>query len=184
MAAAPLLRDAVEADVPAIAALYAHQVEHGVATYEYGAPDPAEMRQRWRYLADRGFPYLVAELDGRFAGYAYAGPYRGRIGYQWTVEDTVYVQPDLHGRGVGHALLQALIERCTGMGFRQMVAVIGDGDNRASIALHERLGFRAVGVFRGLGRKHGRWLDTVQMQRPLGEGDRTPPSSTAVAWPD
>ena len=183
MAPAPVVREATAADIPAIAALYADEVVHGVATYEYEVPAPAEMRRRWRHLVERGFPYLVAGLEGRFAGYAYAGPYRGRIGYQWTVEDTVYVHPDLHGRGVGRALLGELIERCTAIGFRQMVAVIGDGDNRASVELHARLGFRTVGVFPGLGRKHGRWLDLVQMQRALGEGDATPPAPTGIDWP-
>lgn len=187
MSPAARLREAGDADMAAIAALYADEVLHGVATYEYRVPEAAEMRRRWRHLVDHGFPYLVAELDGRFAGYAYAGPYRGRIGYQWTVEDTVYVVPGLQGRGVGRALLQALIERCEAIGFRQMVAVIGDGGNRASVILHERLGFRTVGVFRGLGRKHGRWLDTVQMQRRLGGGDDDDDDGLAppfgVIWP-
>ncbi|WP_242107452.1 GNAT family N-acetyltransferase [Luteimonas aquatica] len=166
------LRAAVEDDLPAIAALYAHEVRENVATYEYEVPDEAEMRRRWREIVGRGYPYLVAELDGRFAGYAYASSYRTRIGYRWTVEDTVYVAHDVHGRGVGRALLQRLIEDCAALGFRQMVAVIGDGSNRASVVLHERLGFTLAGVFPGIGRKHGRWLDTVQMVRPLGNGDR------------
>lgn len=164
------LRVAVESDLDAIAALYAREVREGVATYEYDVPDRAEMRRRWRAIADAGYPYLVGEVDGAFAGYAYASAYRSRIGYRWTVENSVYVEPSMQGRGVGRALMLRLIEDCTALGFRQMVAVIGDGSNAASVALHERLGFRLAGVFPGIGRKHGRWLDTVQMVRPLGDG--------------
>ena len=177
MSAAPVVvRAAVAGDLPAIAQLYALEVREGVATYEYAVPDLAEMSRRWQAVLAQAYPYLVAELDGAFAGYAYASSYRSREGYRWTVEDTVYVQPGCQGRGVGRALLQALIDDCQARGYRQMVAVIGDGTNTASVALHERLGFRTVGVFRGLGRKHGRWLDTVQMLRPLGPGDAEPPA--------
>jgi L-amino acid N-acyltransferase YncA len=169
------IRPATAGDLPAITALYAGEVRDHVATYEYEAPDQAEMQRRWQAVVAQGLPYLVAELDGRFAGYAYASSYRTREGYRWTVEDTVYVHPDCMGRGIGSALLGRLIEDCTALGLRQMVAVVGDVSNVASIALHERFGFRTVGVFRGLGRKHGRWLNTVQMQRALGDGDTTPP---------
>ncbi len=180
----PLVRAATEADLPAITALYAQEVRDRVATYEYEVPSLEDMHARWRRLVDYGFPYLVAEAAGRFAGYAYAGPYRSRIGYQWTVENAIYIDPGLQGRGVGRALLQALIEACEAQGFRQMVAVIGDGSNAASVRLHERLGFSTVGVYRGLGRKHGRWLDTVQMQRALGAGDASAPEGPAVPhWP-
>lgn len=168
------LRPALASDLAAITALYAHEVQHGVATYEYAAPDEAEITRRWQAIVAQGYPFLVAELDGRFAGYAYASSYRTREGYRWTVEDTVYVAPDMQGRGVGRALLERLVEDCTRAGFRQMIAVIGDRSNAGSIALHERLGFRLVGVFEGAGCKFGRWLDTVQMQRPLGEGASTP----------
>lgn len=171
------LRTAVAADLPAITALYAREVDENVATYEYAAPDEAEMTRRWQGIVAQGYPYVVAECDGRFAGYAYASSYRTREGYRWTVEDTVYVHPDFTGRGIGRALLQRLIEDCTALGLRQMVAVVGDVSNAASIALHERLGFQTVGVFTGLGRKHGRWLDTVQMVRPLGPGAAEPPES-------
>ena len=164
------LRSAHEADLPAITALYAQEVREGVATYEYDVPDLAQMRQRWGAIVAQGYPYLVAERDGAFAGYAYASSYRTREGYRWTVEDTVYVHPDHVGQGVGRRLLAQLIEECTALGYRQMVAVVGDRTNTASIALHEKLGFVLVGVFEGLGRKHGRWLDTVQMQRSLGAG--------------
>ncbi|HEY5849424.1 MAG TPA: GNAT family N-acetyltransferase [Lysobacter sp.] len=174
MASALTIRTAVAGDLPAITALYAREVGDHVATYEYDAPDQAEMTRRWQAVVTQGYPYIVAELDGRFAGYAYASSYRTREGYRWTVEDTVYIVPEQQGRGVGRALLQRLIDDCTALGFRQMVAVVGDVSNAASIALHERLGFRTVGVFAGLGRKHGRWLDTVQMQLELGTGRTTP----------
>lgn len=173
----PRLRFAIASDLRAITALYAMEVHDGVATYEYEAPDEAEMTRRWQAVVAQGYPYLVAEIDGDFAGYAYASSYRARDGYRWTVEDTVYVQPHFQGRGVGRALLQRLITDCEALGFRQMIAVIGDSTNAASIALHERLGFQTVGVFKGLGRKHGRWLDTVQMQRSLGPGARSAPPS-------
>ena len=171
----PQLRAATPADVSDIQPLYALEVREGVATYEYDAPDEAEMARRMRELIAAGFPYLIAQLDGVFAGYAYASAYRGRAGYRWTVEDTVYVAPAAQGRGVGRALLSRLIADCEALGFRQMIAVIGDAGNGASVALHQKLGFRTVGIFSGMGRKHGRWLDNVQMQRALGGGDETPP---------
>jgi len=170
------LRSAVASDLPAITALYAQEVRDHVATYEYAEPDEAEMTRRWQAVVAQGYPYLVAERDGRFAGYAYASSYRTRDGYRWTVEDTVYVHPDFVGQRIGRALLQRLIDDCIALGLRQMVAVVGDVSNTASIALHERLGFRTVGVFHGLGRKQGRWLDTVQMQRALGPGDQSDPA--------
>jgi phosphinothricin acetyltransferase len=170
------LRAATPADIPAIQQLYAQEVREGVATYEYDEPDEAEMARRMRDLLEKGFPYLVAELDGIFAGYAYASAYRARIGYRWTVEDTVYVAPIARGKGVGCALLARLIADCEALGFRQMVAVIGELGNGASVALHEKLGFATIGIFRGLGRKHGRWLDTVQMQCVLGSGDHDVPA--------
>lgn len=170
------IRDASEADIPAITALYADEVRERVATYEYDVPDEAEMAQRLRAVQAAGYPYLVAERDGQFAGYAYASSYRSRIGYRWTVEDTVDIAPGHQGQGIGKALLRHLIDACEAKGYRQMVAVIGEPANGASVALHEKLGFRTVGVFQGLGRKHGRWLDTVQMQRALGAGDGTAPS--------
>lgn len=173
------LRTATLADIPAIQQLYALEVREGVATYEYDVPSEAEMARRMRELLAGGFPYLVAELDGGFAGYAYASSYRTRIGYRWTVEDTVYVTPTAKGQGIGRALLARLIADCEALGFRQMVAVIGEPGNGASVTLHEKLGFRTIGIFPGLGRKHGRWLDTVQMQRALGRGNQdAPPAET------
>ena len=174
---AVLIRDAGPADIAAITAIYAVEVTDFVNTYEYEIPDQAEMLRRMRDIIDRGFPYLVAEVDGEVAGYAYANTYRTRIAYQWTVENSVYVDARFQGRGVGTSLLQALIDACIARGHRQMVAVIGEPTNTASIKLHERFGFQLVGVFRGLGRKHGRWLDTVQMQRALGDGADSAPSN-------
>lgn len=170
------LRAATRADIPYIHAVYAREVRDGVATYEYEAPDEAEMDRRLQELLAGGYPFLVAEIDGVFAGYAYASAYRGRAGYRWTVEDTVYVSADAQGRGVGRALLTRLITDCEALGFRQMVAVVGEPGNGASVVLHEKLGFRIIGIFPGLGRKHGRWLDTVQMQRALGSGNNEAPS--------
>jgi len=170
------LRTATRNDIPHIHELYAREVREGVATYEYDVPDEAEMARRMDELLGRGYPYLVAELEGAFAGYAYASSYRGRSGYRWTVEDTVYVKAEAQGKGVGRALLSRLIVDCEALGFRQMVAVIGEPGNGASVVLHEKLGFTVIGIFPGLGRKQGRWLDTVQMQRALGSGKNKAPS--------
>lgn len=171
------LRDAIDADIPTITAIYAVEVTDLVNTYEYDVPDEAEMARRMHDIVARGFPYIVAVIDGVVAGYAYANTYRGRIAYQWTVENSVYVAAAYQGRGVGSALMQGLIDACTQRGYRQMVAVIGEPTNTASIKLHERFGFQMIGIFRGLGRKHGRWLDTVQMQRALGDGADSAPSN-------
>lgn len=171
-----LVRPATEADIPAIDAIYAVEVRERVNTYEYAVPDEAEMRARMRRTLAAGYPYLAAEDGGAVVGYAYAGGYRSRVAYQWTVENSVYVADAAHGRGIGTALMQALIAECEARGFRQMVAVIGEPSNTASIRLHEKLGFRLIGVFPALAFKHGRWLDTVQMQRALGPGAGTPPS--------
>ncbi|WP_411832056.1 N-acetyltransferase family protein [Pseudoxanthomonas mexicana] len=171
----PTLRNATPDDVAAITAIYAAEVRDFVNTYEYDVPDEAEMLRRMRGVLDAGYPYLVAERDGRIAGYAYASGYRARAGYRFTVENSVYVAADQQGRGIGAALLQRLIDECALRGYRQMIAVIGEPANTASIRLHERFGFRMVGVFRGIAWKHGRWLDTVQMQRSLGDGDAAPP---------
>jgi len=174
-----VVRPAVAADLPAIAAIYAAEVREGVATYELDPPDAAQMQARWQALQAQGYPYLVAEVDGAVGGYAHASSYRAREGYRWTVEDTVYVAAGFQRAGVGRALLEQLLRDCTALGFRQMIAVIGDRTNLASVALHERLGFVVAGVFPGLGRKHGRWLDAVQMQRPLGDGASAPPPGGA-----
>ncbi len=170
------IRPAKTADIPAITRIYAHAVEHGTASFELTPPDETEMARRMRDLVDKGFPYLVAEVDGVLAGYAYAGPYRSRPAYRLTVENSVYIAPDTHRRGIGRVLLTALIEAAQERGFRQMIAVIGDSTKQAaSIGLHEALGFRHVGILEHVGFKHGRWLDSVLMQRALGEGGKTEP---------
>ena len=166
----PFIRAATDADIDAITAIYAVEVRDFVNTYEYDAPSAEEMLRRVRAIVAGGYPYLVAEVDGQIAGYAYASSFRSRIGYRYTVENSVYVAAGWQGRGIGSTLLERLIAECEARGFRQMVAVIGEAANRASIRLHERHGFRHVGTFPGIGLKHGRWLDTVFMQRALGAG--------------
>lgn len=164
----PLIRPALPQDIPAIAHIYGQSVETGTASFELEPPDKAEMEQRYRALVDGGFPYLVAEANGRVAGYAYAGPYRPRPAYRFTVEDTVYIAPDMQRRGLGIALLNAVIRESAARGFRQMVAVIGDSHQQAgSIALHAAAGFVKVGRMPDVGFKFDRWLDTVLMQRAL-----------------
>ncbi|MEP9376721.1 N-acetyltransferase family protein [Aquabacter sp. CN5-332] len=172
-----LIRPALPSDIPAIAAIYGEAVRTGTASFELEPPDEMEMMRRFQALHDSGHPYLAAVEDegGPLLGYAYAGPFRPRIAYRWTVENSVYVAPDAHKRGVGRALMVALITDCEAKGFRQMIAVIGGSDNLGSIALHRACGFYDVGVMRATGFKFGRWLDTVLMQRDLGEGDETLP---------
>jgi L-amino acid N-acyltransferase YncA len=172
-----LIRDSLSGDVPAIAGIYRHAVMHGTASFEIDPPDVAEIGRRRDAVLAAGFPYLVAEAAGRVVGYCSAGPYRPRPGYRFTVENSVYVAPDCPGQGIGSALLPRLIERCEAMGFRLMVAVIGDSANHASIRLHERCGFRHAGLLPAIGWKHGRWLDSVMMVRPLGVGASEPPES-------
>jgi phosphinothricin acetyltransferase len=161
------VRDAAEADLAGIQAIYAHHVRHGLASFEEEPPPVEEMRARWRKVLELGLPYLVAEADGAVVGYAYASSYRPRLAYRFTVENSVYVREGLSGRGVGKALLEALIARCEAGPWRQMLAVIGNRDNAASIALHRRCGFRMIGILESVGHKHGRWVDTVLMQRAL-----------------
>lgn len=164
-----------EAHLDDITRIYGHAVRHGSASFETEPPTRDEMQRRWQALREAGFPYLVAmAAAGRVAGYAYASAYRARPAYGATVENSVYVDPALHGRGVGIALLRALVQACEQGPWRQMVAVIGDSANVASRRLHEAAGFRLVGTLTSVGFKHGRWLDTVLMQRPLGAGDTTP----------
>jgi L-amino acid N-acyltransferase YncA len=164
-----VIRAAEPADVAAITRIYAHAVRFGTASFEIEPPDEAEMARRQRALLDGGFPYLVAESDGAVLGYAYAGPYRPRPAYRFSVENSVYVAPDAHRRGIGRALLDRLIAEAQARGFRQMIAVIGDSDQAASIALHHAAGFRLVGTIAAVGFKHGRWLDSVLMQLELKE---------------
>ena len=175
-----VVRDAAEADLGAVARIYAHYVERALATFEEIPPTREEMLARRRKALESGAPYLVAEIDGEVVGYCYAAPYHARPAYRHTLEDSVYVAPELGGRGVGGALLRALLARCEAGPWRQMVAIIGDSGNLASIALHRRCGFEPVGTLRSVGFKLGRWVDTPIMQRALGPGDsRLPDDLTA-----
>lgn len=169
------IRPATPADIPAITEIYAHAIRHGTASFEIEPPGEAEMAQRQKNLLDGGFPYLVAENDGGIAGYAYAGPYRTRPAYRWSVEDSIYVNLKGQRRGVGRALLERLIVESEQRGFRQMIAVIGDSAQMSSIELHRSLGFRMIGTIENVGYKFGRWLDSVLMQRGLGPGATTTP---------
>jgi L-amino acid N-acyltransferase YncA len=172
---AVLIRDASERDLSTIADIYAQHVLEGLATFEEVPPSIEELAARRAAVLDAGLPYLAAELDGCVVGYAYATPYRPRPAYRYTIEDSVYVEEGRGGEGIGSALLSELIARCEPGPWRQMLAVIGNSRNSASLALHRRLGFTAVGTFTSVGFKLGRWVDTVLMQRPLGAGDRSPP---------
>ncbi len=169
-----LIRSATEQDMDAITRIYEHHVRHGAATFEIEPPDASEMNRRRLEIQSRRLPYLAAETGGVVAGYAYAGPYRPRLAYRFTVEDSIYVHPEFVGGGLGRLLLSRLIEFCETNGARQMIAVIGDSGNTASIRLHEKFEFRAVGVLRGVGRKFNRWVDTVIMQRALCPGGLLP----------
>jgi L-amino acid N-acyltransferase YncA len=168
-------RPARPEDLPAVHSIYAHHVLHGLASFEETPPSLDEMERRYRDVIERRLPYLVAELDGVVAGYGYCAPYRTRSGYRYALEDSVYVRPDMLGRGVGAALLNELIRHCEELGYRQLIAVIGDSAHVASINLHAACGFLRVGTLRSVGFKFGRWVDSVIMQRPLGRGDATPP---------
>ncbi|MBV8775616.1 MAG: N-acetyltransferase [Alphaproteobacteria bacterium] len=177
MAGADLsIRPSHDDDLVAITAIYGHHVRHGIASFEEEPPSVEEMTRRRTALVERGFPYLVAERSGRVVGYCYAGPYRARIGYRFSVEDSIYIDPAEVGRGVGRQLLAQVIERTAEQGYRQMIAVIGGSETVASIRLHAALGFSRIGVFPAIGFKFGRWIDSVYMQRPLGPGDTTLPN--------
>jgi L-amino acid N-acyltransferase YncA len=178
------IRPATPADIAAITEIYAHAVRHGTASFEIEPPSEVEMAERQKALLDGGFPFLVAENDGGVAGYAYAGPYRTRPAYRWSVEDSIYIHPNSHRRGVGRALLAKLIDESEQRGFRQMIAVIGDSAQTASIELHNALGFRLIGTIENVGFKFGRWLDSVLMQRSLGPGARTAPDYPATTFSD
>jgi L-amino acid N-acyltransferase YncA len=170
------VRDAQPDDIPAITEIYRDAVLHGTATYELEPPTAWEMTRRFEALAVSKHPYLVAEDEGRVLAYAYAGPFRPRPAYRFTVEDSIYVGPDSKGRGLGKLLLERLIEACEKRGYRQILAVIGDGHEKSpSVILHAKLGFKPSGVIEGSGFKHGRWLDTAIMQRALNGGKTTLP---------
>ena len=171
----PDIRPAGPGDVAAITRIYAEAVANGTATFEIEPPPEAEMAQRLDALLAKDLPYFVAERAGLIAGYAYVAPYHARPAYRWSVEDSVYVAPEFQRRGWGRLLLARLIDGAEARGFRQMIAVIGDSANAASIALHAAAGFRLIGAVQSVGFKHRRWLDTVLMQRPFGRGDATAP---------
>ena len=177
----PWLTSATPADIPTLCTIYRHHVLHGLASFEEELPDTAEMGRRYDEIRGRSLPYLVARRDDVIVGYAYAGPYRTRSAYRFALEDSVYVAPDCTGRGIGRLLLAQLIEDCSALGYRQMVAVIGDSGHRASIRLHEAQGFSHAGLLRSVGFKLGRWVDSVLMQRPLGDGDATLPQAGSGA---
>ena len=165
------LRDTAAGDIAAITAIYGTEVRDGTASFELDPPDAVEMERRWRDLAGRSFPHIIAEDEGGIVGYAYAGPYRPRPAYRFTVENSVYVNARARRGGVGRLLLAELIRRCEAGGFRQMIAVIGGGSEQpASVGMHRALGFRTIGTIEAAGFKHGRWLDTLLMQRTLGPG--------------
>jgi L-amino acid N-acyltransferase YncA len=170
-----LVRTARASDIPAITAIYSQSVLNGTASFELEPPDEAEMRRRFEAIAGAGYPYLVAELAGKVVGYAYANAYRTRPAYRFTVEDSIYLAPDMQGKGIGRALLDALVGACTERGYRLMLAVIGDSAQYASIRLHRSVGFTFSGTLHSVGYKFGRWLDSVIMELPLGDGDRTTP---------
>jgi L-amino acid N-acyltransferase YncA len=172
-----VLRDALEADLAAVQAIYAHHVLHGLASFEEEAPSLDVMRGRYSEVAGRGLPYLVACIDGVVAGFGYCAPYRARSAYRYVLEDSIYVDARYQRRGIGRALLAALIERASALRYRQLIAVIGDSAHVPSIRVHAGAGFLRVGTLRSVGFKFGRWVDTVVMQRPLGPGDGTPPAT-------
>jgi L-amino acid N-acyltransferase YncA len=169
------IRPAALSDIAAITHIYAEAVSNGTATFEIVPPDETEMARRQEILLGAGYPYLVAAAADTVAGYAYAGPYRDRPAYNWSVEDSIYVAPQMHRKGIGGLLLTRLIAESAAHGFRQIIAVIGDSAQIGSIAVHAKAGFSHIGTLRSVGFKHGQWLDTVLMQRALGSGDTTPP---------
>ena len=173
-----LLRDAQECDMAAIAPIYAHHVLHGLATFEETPPSIDELLLRRTRIIDAGLPLLVAEVDGRVVGFAYVSRYHTRAAYRYTVEDSVYVADGFGGQGIGTGLLQALVARCETGPWRQMLAIIGNSGNTASVALHRRVGFQQIGTLHRVGFKLGQWVDTVLMQRALGAGDSSPPAPT------
>jgi L-amino acid N-acyltransferase YncA len=170
------LRPAQPGDLPAIQAIYAHHVLHGLASFEEEPPSVEELGRRYRDVMERGLPYLVAEYGAEVAGYGYCAPYRPRSAYRYALEDSIYVRDGMIGRGIGRRLLEELVRRCEGLGYRQMIAVIGDSGNAASIGVHAACGFLRVGTLRSVGFKFGRWVDSVFMQRPLGPGDGAKPT--------
>lgn len=172
------IRDATDDDMAAVQSIYSFYVSRSAASFEEEVPSVEEMKARRAAITARGLPFLVAVEEGEVLGYTYAGPFRQRSAYRYTVEDSIYVAPFVARRGIGRTLLAALIERCTELGYRQMIAVIGDSANQGSIGVHRSLGFGQEGVLRGVGLKFGRWVDVVIMHRTLGGDDRPLPDGT------
>jgi phosphinothricin acetyltransferase len=170
-----LVRPANTADLPAVTGIYTHHVLHGLASFELEPPDLTEIKRRYESIRALGLPYLVVESGGAIAGYAYAGVYRARPAYRFSVENSVYVAAGRTGQGIGSALLPALIDACAAAGRRQMIAVIGDSANEGSIRLHAKFGFQHAGLLPAVGYKFGRWVDSVLMQKEIGDGQRSPP---------
>lgn len=170
---AALIRPCRTEDIPQVAAIYAHAVEHGTGTFELEAPNIEEMQRRHADVLSKGLPWLVAESNGRILGYAYANAFRPRPAYRFFLEDSIYLAPEAQGQGLGRLLLAELVARCTALGARQLLAVIGDSANTASIGVHRACGFEHTGVLKDSGWKFGRWLDVVLMQRALGPGSHT-----------
>ncbi|MFZ9284530.1 MAG: GNAT family N-acetyltransferase [Burkholderiaceae bacterium] len=177
---APMIRPSRDADLPAITDIYAHHVLHGTGTFETVPPTLPEMTARRAEVLGRGLPWLVAELDGRVVGYAYCNWFKPRPAYRFSAEDSIYVAHDAPGRGIGRTLLGALCDAAQAAGVRRLIAVIGDSGNAASIGVHRGAGFAMVGTLASCGWKFGRWLDVVMMDRPLGEGDTTPPERSGA----
>ncbi len=171
-----IVRPATAADLAAVTAIYRHHVLHGLASFELDPPDETEIARRYTAIRELGLPYFVAELNGRVVGYAYAGVYRTRPAYRFTVENSVYIEREHAGHGIGSALMPVLIDACAAAGRRQIIAVIGDSANRASIRLHEKFGFEHIGVLPACGWKFGRWVDSVLMQKEIGAGKHAPPA--------
>ena len=171
------VRAAAQGEIPAIHAIYAHHVLHGLASFEEVPPDAAELRRRYHEITGKGLPYLVATEGREILGYGYCSLYRSRSAYRYALEDSVYVREGQQGKGIGSLLLGELLRMCAGLGYRQVIAVIGDSGNAPSIGLHARHGFLRAGTLRSTGYKFGRWVDSVLMQRPLGPGDGTPPAT-------
>ena len=172
-----LIRDALDSDMSAIQLIYSHHVLTGLASFEKVPPSEKEMAERRKVLLSQGYPYRVAEVDGIVRGYAYAGPFRTRSAYLYTVENSIYVSIDSQRQGVGTQLLQDLIDRCIDCGYRQMISVIGDAKNFSSIALHSNFGFKKIGIQPSVGFKFGRWVDSIIMQRELGDGNSSLPDN-------
>ena len=172
----PLVRDATESDIAAITAIYRPAVLQGTASFEVDPPDEAEMLRRFKEITQAAYPYFVAEVEGSVVGFAYANAYRTRPAYRFTVEDSIYIAPEMQGKGIGRALLSAVIEACTAKGYRLIVAVIGDSRQYGSITLHRNAGFTFCGTIHSVGYKFGRWLDSVIMELHLGEGDTSNPA--------